>query len=178
MIKKKEEKFEVPAHILESRLKNCKIYDAEAALRKAGLDPEIGRLAVHRRLLSQNFGGGLQETFTQPAPHFVAAHGITSKWVYPKLTVNPHAPTIPGHPGLFFSLNEMVQQRYYTVSGLGTNQWLFLGIYSLFESGPLSVAEWGNIPYPVRSALFSVSSFTQDIDVICIVPDRLRQTYR
>ena len=145
-------------HLLDLRLKGLKglkTYDFDSALHAAGLDLTMKNMPVHRQLLSQNCGGRLQDTTTRPAAHFVAYHKIADAFAYPMLTVNPHAPTVAGRPGLFFNDEFKEGEIYYVVFGLGVNQWLFLGRY-IFRGAPsLTVEEWEAIPTAV-SLLFNV----------------------
>jgi len=152
-IKKSNEAIQLPPHLLDLRFKGTKTYDVDSALRAISLDPMIKDIPVHRQLLSQNFGGRLQDTTTKPAAHFIAQHGITDTFAYPIMTVNPHAPTVAGHPGLFFSAAFKNGEIYYVVVGLGVNQWLYVGRYLLREAPPLSVEEWEAVSATVSALL-------------------------
>lgn len=145
MKKKDEEAIQLPPHLLDLRLKGLRTYDVDGPLRAAGLDPAIKNIAVHRRLLAQDFGGNIQKTFTNRAKHFVAFDGITQEFTYPIMTVNPHAPTVPGHPGLFFSADFENDDELYVVVGLGRNQWLVVGLYRFSDAGCLTLVEWAAV---------------------------------
>ncbi|RDX48530.1 hypothetical protein OH76DRAFT_660464 [Lentinus brumalis] len=66
------------------------------------LPKKISEYGFSRYYISNLYGGSTQTTFPKISDYRVAWHGLAD-WAFLTLEFNPHAPTRPGHSGLFFS---------------------------------------------------------------------------
>ncbi|KAK0448108.1 hypothetical protein EV421DRAFT_1706184 [Armillaria borealis] len=121
------------------------------------LDPEIRDFAVDRRFMSQFWGGNTQETFPNIAQKFLDVHH-TNDFMYLNLNMNPHAPQMPGAPGLFFSSRSNVGSAEWYRSGtqrvfsrIDSKKWQYMGQYEMERAAPLTVEEWGRQHHAVVS---------------------------
>ncbi|KAG6900120.1 hypothetical protein C0993_002655 [Termitomyces sp. T159_Od127] len=123
-----------------------------------GLDPypitlekEIQDVMVKRRFISSLYGGDTQSTLPHIGKHFLDAHGLDD-FMYPNLDLNPHAPEMPGSPGLFFGANgedattwndghgPEVPMR--VITRIRPGIWQYQGQYVLSPAQSLTREEW------------------------------------
>ena len=100
-----------------------------------------------RPFISSLFGGGVQNTFSTTGDSFLKAHpGVKKRrFMNLKLDWNPHAPQVPGAPGLFFGGGsaDWTQGAIETVLiCLEPGHWLYVGEYQMGRTNSLSVEEW------------------------------------
>ncbi len=105
------------------------------------VDPALASATATRTFFSAYFGGGVQKTFTRT--------GVTHKnpkkrnFACLKLDWNPHAPQVPGAPGLFFGGGQDDWDITETVlTCLESGKWLYVGEYRMGRSPRLTVDEW------------------------------------
>ncbi|KAI0081695.1 hypothetical protein K474DRAFT_1131071 [Panus rudis PR-1116 ss-1] len=67
------------------------------------LDEETKYFGVRREFISNLYGGGWVATFPRIDPEKASLHGIDN-FAFLNLDYNPHAPVVPGAPGLFTTL--------------------------------------------------------------------------
>ncbi|TFK85872.1 hypothetical protein K466DRAFT_493914, partial [Polyporus arcularius HHB13444] len=109
-----------------------------------------------RYYISNLYGGSTQTTFPKISDYRVAWHGLAD-WAFLTLEFNPHAPTRPGHSGLFFSPRKAwdgwhgTQRPLRTFVRLAESKWVYMGQYK-FEPGiSLTSDEWKKQRDKVRS---------------------------
>ncbi|PBK65556.1 hypothetical protein ARMSODRAFT_891541 [Armillaria solidipes] len=121
------------------------------------LDPEIRDFTVDRRFMSQFWGGNNQETFPKIAQKFLDVHHMDD-FMYLNLNMNPHAPQMPGAPGLFFSSRSNVgnaewyrSETQRVFSRIDSWKWQYMGQYKMERAAPLTVEEWNRQHHVVVS---------------------------
>ncbi|KAK0492801.1 hypothetical protein EDD18DRAFT_1079208 [Armillaria luteobubalina] len=121
------------------------------------LDPEIRDVTVDRRFMSQFWGGNTQETFPTIAQKFLDIHHMDD-FMYLNLNMNPHAPQMPGAPGLFFSSLSDEGDAEWSRSGIhrvfswiDSGKWQYMGQYTMERAAPLTMEEWSRQHYVVVS---------------------------
>lgn len=84
----------------------------------------------------------------------VKLHGIDD-WAFPSLDFNPHAPQIPGAPGLFYVPQDASGKPYTkrVIVRLDQDKWLYVGLYSFIALDSLTSAEYAQQSTKVRSRL-------------------------
>ena len=108
------------------------------------LDESISRISVTREFISHLYGGNTQQTFPKIKDSRLATHGLDD-FMFPNLSYNPHAPEIPGAPGLFFtsrSAGKEWPEVQRVVSRLQSGEWLYVGQYKLAPVESLTKEEW------------------------------------
>ena len=112
---------------------------------------EIRDHAFPRYYLSARFGGSPVRTFPVISPKKLREHGIDN-FAFLSTDMNPHAPTRPGAPGLFFRPDFDApppgDKRLFVV--LKGNRWLYCGMYRFTVSRSLTAEEWMNQSEKVR----------------------------
>ncbi|TDL18402.1 hypothetical protein BD410DRAFT_753288 [Rickenella mellea] len=108
--------------------------------------------SITRRFLSAVYGGNMQATFARPSRSFVEQHGIEQFMCLIK-EFNPHAPTLPGAPGLFFGDGEYLEwpqdsERVFTRTGPA--EWLYQGDYELVRCDSLTPGEYCSLDKTAR----------------------------
>ncbi|KAG5639135.1 hypothetical protein H0H81_006394 [Sphagnurus paluster] len=118
-----------------------------------GLDPypiplekDMQDFTVRREVMASHFGGGAVATTPVIGKKFFDKHGLDD-FMYPNLDLNPHAPEVPGYPGLFFGCNgpdvqDKRPQVYRLITRLASAVWQYQGQYLLASAPPLTKAEW------------------------------------
>ncbi|KIP07555.1 hypothetical protein PHLGIDRAFT_414708 [Phlebiopsis gigantea 11061_1 CR5-6] len=122
----------MPDRILYNRLKTIgfELYPVEDSVNKHFL--------FSRYFFSQRFGGSFVKTFPKPSAKMLERHGIDDLGFF-SLLYNPHAPQVPGAPGLIYSCQDTVgelQSRRMFVR-LDDEQWLYVGRHT-FTAAPLA----------------------------------------
>ncbi|THU94632.1 hypothetical protein K435DRAFT_966781 [Dendrothele bispora CBS 962.96] len=127
--------------VLYSRLKDIDFYPNFR-------DPSILCSTVSRRFMSHRYGGSKATCFPNIRQKRVKEHGYND-FMFLNPNLNPHAPQIPGAPGLYlevrpskadYNVNNFPNlKRVYVRLRVGA--WLKVGIYKLTRSEPLSKEE-------------------------------------
>ncbi|KAL0580466.1 hypothetical protein V5O48_001536 [Marasmius crinis-equi] len=118
------------------------------------------QLSVSRDFISKTFGGGIRRTFPEFSAENkekVAELGFGEHgWACLK-NYNPYAPSIPGHPGLYFNCCELHddltqdftwhRDRCRVFSCLDNAKWLRVGLYDFEYVATLTVDEWKGLPH-------------------------------
>ncbi|THU78144.1 hypothetical protein K435DRAFT_845899 [Dendrothele bispora CBS 962.96] len=150
-LKKKEEDFCLSDQVLYSRLK-----DIQLDLYPISLEPSILHSTVTRQFMCHQYGGSNAACFPNISQERVEKHGYND-FMYLNLNLNPHAPQVPGAPGLYFNATARpliadddeddkvdnwpdLQRVYVRLEG---GVWLKVGIYKMTRSKPLSKEEMG-----------------------------------
>ena len=135
---KKEAKFS--DRFVYDRLKN---EDGEIEWFRIEANEEIREYTFPRYYFSSRFGGGPVMTFPVIAPKKLREHGIDN-WAFLSTEMNPHAPTLPGAPGLFFrpyvDRPPPADKRLFV--RLRHNRWLYCGTYRFTTARSLTSGEW------------------------------------
>jgi len=100
---------------------------------------------VTRDFMSHRFGGSNCSCFPRIKQERVDEHGYND-FMYLNLDLNPHAPQVPGAPGLYFEPGKSdpdfewadPQRLYSRITG---GAWQKMGIYQMTRSSPLSIEE-------------------------------------
>ncbi|KAG5351748.1 hypothetical protein C0989_005045 [Termitomyces sp. Mn162] len=126
-------------------------------LQQIGLDPfpialpkSITDATFQRDFLSRHYGGNMRATFPIIRRDMIAATGLDD-FMYINLRYNPHAPEMPGAPGLWYTVGQgrriarahpwTKEQR--VMSRLVTGIWQYQGQYALIPADSLTKEEWG-----------------------------------
>ncbi|KAG6915386.1 hypothetical protein DXG01_011758 [Tephrocybe rancida] len=119
-----------------------------------GLDPypidlerDIQDVMYKRRFISSLYGGNTQSTLPDIGKGFLDIHGLDD-FMYPNLDLNPHAPEMPGCPGLFFGANgshagiwdREAPER--VITRIRPGIWQYQGQYVLTPAMSLTKEEW------------------------------------
>ncbi|KAJ7576711.1 hypothetical protein C8J56DRAFT_799872 [Mycena floridula] len=123
-----------------SRIKGLEVYPIE-------LPHHLREITSSRQFLSSIYGGNTQRTFPNINDEMLKKHGFkTQDFMYPSLLYNPHAPVVPGHPGLFFGIGVAEDgdypDRMRVITRLRSSQWQYVGQYEMRASKSLSRKEW------------------------------------
>jgi hypothetical protein len=110
------------------------------------VDDDVRWGTVSRLFLSQKYGGNPQETFPAIRKALLDQHGLND-WMFPSKLYNPHAPEVPGAPGLFFECYDGRGESRWpgthrVIVRLEQSQWLYVGHYELSDAEPLTRMEW------------------------------------
>ncbi|KAL0580462.1 hypothetical protein V5O48_001532 [Marasmius crinis-equi] len=116
---------------------------------------------VSRPFLSSLFGGSSQSTFpdiaTEKIEEKLTAFGFAEdQWQCIKPDWNPHMPSVPGRPGLYFgsrSLKDDLTPNTEWDRGIcrvfaciDTSKWLYVGQYEIEYVSTLTIDEWKGLP--------------------------------
>lgn len=113
-----------------------------------------------RYFFSDRFGGNPVQTFPSIAPAKLAEHGIDD-WAFPSVEFNPHAPQVPGAPGLFYAPGVRWKRAAYTkrvIVRLNAGKWLYVGSYKFNPADPLTVEEYRSQTRHVRITSVPIES--------------------
>jgi len=121
----------------------------EIGLTRYPIDQDEATLgfAYNRYYVPSIYGGSPQDTFPTPAEKRVAEHGI-SNFAFLSFDWNPHAPSTPGAPGLFFHGAKVDGGRFKEALRVFVNLkgpptlWLYVGTYEFVPSQSLSIEEF------------------------------------
>lgn len=125
------------------------------------LDRTLVEETVSRKFKSNVYGGNPQKAFPIISEKKLQEHGLND-FMYLTLDHHPHAPQVPGAPGLYFSCGwtdyevyEPTIRRYFIrlceqPKALWQYQWQYQGQYTFVESTPLTTEEWASQNPEVR----------------------------
>ena len=108
---------------------------------------EIAEFGFSRFYISNMYGGSMQSTFPKISEDRVSFHGV-GDFAFLTLEFNPHAPTRPGHSGLFFSPRRAWYGWHGTLRPMQTfvrlseSKWVYMGQYKFVPGISLSSDEW------------------------------------
>lgn len=120
------------------------------------LDKSSLNQAFSRFYLSKLYGGNCQGAFPKPAKDKVAVHGIDN-FAFLSFKFNPHAPSTPGAPGLYFSSRKPNNEwptgtlRVFMNLEGPPSLWLYIGLYEFVPSRCLSIEEFAMLSPKVKS---------------------------
>ena len=128
----------MPDKILYTRLKliGFDLYPVEDSVNKY--------FPFSRYFFAQRFGGSFVDTFPRPSAKMLKKHGIND-WAFLSLLYNPHAPQVPGAPGLFYVIGDTHAEAPWTKRifvRLDDDKWLYVGQYAFTPVASLTVAEY------------------------------------
>jgi len=130
----------VSDYVLYSRLKNIQLDLFLIDLDKFTLDKTISR-----DFMSDRYGGSNIACFPTIGREKLEHHG-RDNFMYMNMRYHPHAPQVPGAPGLYFHPGEAGSIEWDTVqlvfTRLTSGKWCQMGDYELAYSKPLSAEEW------------------------------------
>ncbi|KAH9949174.1 hypothetical protein B0H21DRAFT_820363 [Amylocystis lapponica] len=111
---------------------------------RIALDKDTIDFPHHRYHIRDLYGGSAVSTFPDISEERVALHGLAD-FAFLSLDYNPHAPTKPGHSGLFFSSSpasgqwSTIERVFVRVhSGI----WIYCGQYKMRPSWSLATGEF------------------------------------
>lgn len=108
---------------------------------------DIAEFGFSRFYISNMYGGSMQSTFPKISEDRVSFHGV-GDFAFLTLEFNPHAPTRPGHSGLFFSPRRAWYGWHGTLRPMQTfvrlseSKWVYMGQYKFVPGISLSSDEW------------------------------------
>lgn len=108
------------------------------------LPDEMKYFTFNRMFLVRLYGGSFISTFPNIGPERVNLHGIDNL-CFPNLDLNPHAPVIPGAPGLFFECEPIGRGRFECrvfTPWKGNHTWGYMGDYEFIPVTSLSGDEY------------------------------------
>ncbi|KAF9646510.1 hypothetical protein BDM02DRAFT_3099721, partial [Thelephora ganbajun] len=110
------------------------------------IEDEIKELSVSRLFLSKYFGGSAVATFPKLLEDNIQRHGFDN-FMCINLTLHPHAPSVPGAPGLWMNCNDTKwsdkdMRLVVRVKATSPTLWQYMGQYDVQPSDPLSLQEW------------------------------------
>ncbi|KAK0228165.1 hypothetical protein IW262DRAFT_1490235 [Armillaria fumosa] len=100
-------------------------------------------IGVSREFISKYYGGSPQSTFPSIGQKFIDLHGDI-EYMYLNLEYNPHAPQVPGAPGLFYGWEADGTEIFRLIVCVGRNEWNYMGEYRMGPCAPLTVEEWNS----------------------------------
>ncbi|KAK0448084.1 hypothetical protein EV421DRAFT_2033136 [Armillaria borealis] len=145
----KAQNIELSLDTVRNRLKGIEFHEVP-------LDRDVRDVVVDRLFMSKVYGGNSQETFPRVAQKFLDVHHMDD-FMYLNLNMNPHAPQVPGAPGLFFEADDMVEpvdelgskiKRVF--SRIDSAQWEYMGQYKMEPVASLTMDEWNEQRNTVR----------------------------
>ncbi|KAK0227035.1 hypothetical protein EDD85DRAFT_890796 [Armillaria nabsnona] len=142
---KKNRNAEFSLDTIRDRLKGFKLFEVP-------LDHDVRDVVVTRLFMSNKYGGSPQDTFPRVAQSFLREHHMDD-FMYLNLAMNPHAPQVPGAPGLFFDADEPVDEFSKTrrvFSRIRSAQWEYMGQYKMEPVASLTTEEWNQQRNTVR----------------------------
>lgn len=121
-----------------------------------------------RYFFSQRFGGSAVDTFPKIGSAKLAEHQLND-WAFPSVEFNPHAPQIPGAPGLFYQESDHERQelirRKRVIVRLDVSKWLYVGTYDFIPAARLTAEEYTrHLPEKV---VFSIARAPVTASLIC-----------
>ncbi|KAK0191630.1 hypothetical protein F5146DRAFT_929778 [Armillaria mellea] len=170
---KKAQNIELSLDTVRNRLKGIEFHEVP-------LEHDIRDVVVDRLFMSKVYGGNSQETFPRVAKKFLDMHHMDD-FMYLNLNMNPHAPQVPGAPGLFFDADDMVEpvdeslsKTKRVFSRIDSAQWEYMGQYTMSPVASLTMEEWNDQRNTVRLVWASKLS-TSGWGVHCRVVVHLRE---
>ncbi|KAM5530160.1 hypothetical protein V8D89_016162 [Ganoderma adspersum] len=120
------------------------------------LPKAVSEFQFKREYISHLYGGNTQETFPKPRDEMLKLHALND-WSFLSLDYNPHAPTKPGHSGLFFSSHratpEWCANRIYrTIVRVMSGKWVYMGQYKMEAGLSLTAENWKQQKQTARQA--------------------------
>ena len=125
------------------------------------LPKEVAEYRLHRGYISHLYGGNTQETGPTPAADKLEWHGLAD-WIFLTLDLNPHAPTRPGHSGLFFKSYKADRdwdEIRRTFIRVAPGRWVYMGQYKYEAGVSLTTDTWEQQRPGVRPLLLRASAF-------------------
>ncbi|TBU48768.1 hypothetical protein BD309DRAFT_997395 [Dichomitus squalens] len=115
------------------------------------LPKEIAECRLRREYISHLYGGNPLATTPEHGKDMLAWHGLND-WLFLTLDFNPHAPTKPGHSGLFFTSYGApswpgIQRTFVRVV---SGRWVYMGQYTMEPGVSLSAEAWKQQKTSVR----------------------------
>lgn len=136
------------------------------------LPAEISEIGVSRDYLRVQYKCHPQETITRAKPVVLDQLGIeNAQWMCFNANYNPKCPQRPGESGFMFECEPMDREAdhlFISFKAVAPRNWLFLGIYTLQESLPLSVQEWKDQTPKARNLLLVLSCSSQSVSFVCL----------
>lgn len=153
---KKKQNVSLSPDTVRERLKNIgyELYPIE-------LDKSIQDVTVTREFMSKVYGGNSQETLPKISEKKLAVHGLND-FMYLNLDFNPHAPQVPGAPGLYFDIDSdpyvlpaeddwpKIMRLF---SRIQPKIWIYCGHYKMNRVHSLTKEEWASQSPKVRLVL-------------------------
>lgn len=104
-----------------------------------------------RYYFSNRYGGSFVATFPTLSAAKLKEHGIDD-WAFPSLEYNPHAPQVPGAPGLFYTPNGHARTTFdhRVFVRLDGGKWLYVGMYTFAPSDSLTPDEFSSQPDKIK----------------------------
>lgn len=124
------------------------------------LDDTTLNFMFKREYLHRLYGGNQQATFSDINAVKAAVHGI-KRFACLVLEYNPHAPVVPGNPGLFFSNSvaigrwDEVERVIVRIRNTTPALWQYMGEYRMYPSESLTPEEYKSQPLMVRTLLLN-----------------------
>lgn len=107
------------------------------------LPPTISNVGFPREFISTHYGGNTQSTFPTIGKKYIDLHGVID-YMYLNLCYNPHAPQVPGAPGLYYGWSGDPTMTFRLICRTESNEWTYVGEYKMGPCAPLSVEEWNS----------------------------------
>ncbi|KAF5371998.1 hypothetical protein D9615_008133 [Tricholomella constricta] len=113
------------------------------------LERAITDATFSRRFLSDHYGGNLRSTFPTISSKYFETHGLDD-FMYMNLKHSPHAPQVPGAPGLWYTVGQYPYliradprpKRMRVFAMLVSGIWQYQGQYALTPADSLTRQEW------------------------------------
>ncbi|KAF5372045.1 hypothetical protein D9615_008076 [Tricholomella constricta] len=151
MLNEKMKKLENP-NVKKKEGRGLSMDTVRDRLLPIGLDPypislerSIQDVTITRKFLSAHYGGNTQATFPTIRRALLNEHGLDD-FMYPNLDFNPHAPEMPGAPGLFFAADGEAAHDWPEIERVITRIrqgiWQYQGQYKMTPAPSLTKAEW------------------------------------
>ncbi|KAL6304138.1 hypothetical protein BKA93DRAFT_733802 [Sparassis latifolia] len=112
------------------------------------LDAALRDITVSRDHISRLFGGNNQDTFPHISQKNVERHGY-NHFMCLNLLYNPHAPQLPGYPGLYFETSPAIEpwtsehaRVQMVFVRLQSKMWFYVGNYKMTAAPSLTEAQW------------------------------------
>ncbi|KAI5118550.1 hypothetical protein M0805_002930, partial [Coniferiporia weirii] len=140
---------ELPADVIYARIRDIGFDIFPIRTRKPILD-----YLFTREDLRIACGGSPQGTFPKITNGKYTSLHAYKRFMCPILEYNPHAPQIPGAPGLYFALHDAnlwPNREELVISRYATNKWNVMGRYEIKPSKPLTGEEFRRMPQRVQS---------------------------
>lgn len=127
---------------------------------------DIKLKTVSRKFLSMTYGGSPQEAFPKIGAVNLARHN-KEHWMLFSPLLHPHAPQLPGEPGVWYRSNpfapdyQLQEKVHHTFVRIESGKWRYLGGYRCYVAEPLTQIEWLFQSKEVCSQHLDVSSTSQ-----------------
>ncbi|THH05488.1 hypothetical protein EW145_g4760 [Phellinidium pouzarii] len=140
---------ELPADVIFSRIR-----DIGVDIFPIGTDVFLLNYLFKREDLSAACGGSPQGTFPKISNVKYTSLHPYKRFMCPSLEYNPHAPQIPGAPGLYFALRDTrlwPNREELVISRYDANKWNVMGLYDIKMSKALTGEEFQRMPRNVQN---------------------------